>query len=348
MSDITHPGVRPTGEEPAVGTPADGLVIAVLTYRRPEDIALALPRLAAQAGTSHPPAGQAGPEQEPLDGPAGPPATVLVVDNDPEASARPIVEQLAGTLRPGLVRYVHEPRPGIAAARNRALREAASSALLVFIDDDEVPSERWLAQLVGLQRSSGAAAVVGPVISEYEHAPEPWIEAGKFFHRRRLATGTRLDVAATNNLLLDLRQVRDLRLSFDERFGLSGGSDTLFTRQLVQRGGSMLWCDEAIVMDRVPSSRLTRGWVLRRALRSGNSAIRVNLELAGGATARLGARGVALGSGSARLVGGSARLAAGLISGSAQHQAKGVRTAARGLGMAAGAFGYVYSEYRRK
>ncbi|SKB61602.1 Glycosyltransferase, GT2 family [Arthrobacter sp. 49Tsu3.1M3] len=351
MTDITHPSVRPSGGEPAVGIPAGGLVIAVLTYRRPEDIALALPRLAAQAGP-----GQGSPGKEYRVGSGAPrtdlptdlPTTVLVIDNDPEASARPIVEGLAGTLRPGLVRYVHEPKPGIAAARNRALREAASSALLVFIDDDEVPSERWLEQLVDLQRSSGAAAVVGPVISEYEYEPEPWIEAGGFFNRRRLATGTRLDVAATNNLLLDLQQVRALRLGFDERFGLSGGSDTLFTRQLVQRGGSMLWCDEAMVVDRVPSSRLTRSWVLRRALRSGNSAARVGLELAAGPTARLRARGVSLGSGSVRLAGGTARLAAGLISGSVQQQARGMRTAARGLGMASGAFGYVYSEYRRK
>jgi hypothetical protein len=346
MTDITHPSVRPSGSESAVGIPAGGLVIAVLTYRRPEDIALALPRLAAQAGP-----GQGSPGQGSRAGsgarPADLPTTVLVIDNDPEASARPIVERLAGTLRPGLVRYVHEPEPGIAAARNRALREASSSALLVFIDDDEVPSERWLEQLVDLQHSSGAAAVVGPVISEYEHEPEPWIEAGKFFNRRRLATGTRLDVAATNNLLLDLRQVRALRLAFDERFGLSGGSDTLFTRQLIQRGGSMLWCDEAVVVDRVPASRLTRGWVLRRALRSGNSATRVSLELAGSSRARLTARAVSLASGTVRLLGGSGRVAAGLVSGSLAQKALGMRTAARGLGMTTGAFGYVYSEYRR-
>lgn len=347
MADITHPSVRPSGDEPAVGVPTDGLVIAVLTYRRPEDIAVALPRLAAQAGTVSVGPDPAGTWLGSPSGPEDPPATVLVVDNDPEASARPIVEQLAGTLRPGLVRYVHEPSPGIAAARNRALRESASSALLVFIDDDEVPSEQWLAQLVRLQRSSGAAAVVGPVISEYEHDPEPWIEAGRFFHRRRLATGTRLDVAATNNLLLDLQQVRALRLSFDERFGLSGGSDTLFTRQLIQRGGSMLWCDEAVVVDRVPASRLTRSWVLRRALRSGNSAARVSLELAGSSRARLTARAVSLGSGTVRLLGGSVRVAAGLVSGSPAQKALGMRTAARGLGMTTGAFGYVYSEYRR-
>lgn len=317
------------------GLTAGGIVIAVLTYRRPEDIAVALPRLAAQAGAD-------------ASGGAGAAATVLVIDNDPAASAREVVEQLAGTLPAGMVRYVHEPKPGIAAARNRALAEAGSGGLLVFIDDDETPSERWLAQLVELQRSSGAAAVVGPVISEYEHEPEPWIEAGRFFRRRRLPTGARLDVAATNNLLLDLRQVRELQLSFDERFGLSGGSDTLFTRQLVQRGGTMLWCDEAVVVDRVPASRLTRGWVLRRALRSGNSATRVSLELRGNAAARLTARGSALASGGLRLLGGSARLAAGFATGSEAQKAMGLRTAARGLGMASGAFGYVYSEYRRK
>lgn len=324
-----------SGGTGADGLQAGGTVIAVLTYRRPEDIALALPRLGAQAMSAG-------------GSPDGQPATVLVIDNDPAASARPVVELFAGTLPPGLVRYVHEPRPGIAAARNRALAEAAASGLLVFIDDDETPSERWLAQLVSLQRSTGAAAVVGPVVSEYEHEPEPWIEAGDFFRRRRLATGSRLDVAATNNLLLDLRQIQALQLRFDERFGLSGGSDTLFTRQLVQRGGTMLWCDEAVVVDRVPATRLTRSWVLRRALRSGNTAARVGLELAGTPAARLAAMGASVASGSVRLLGGSARLSAGFVTGSAARQARGMRTAARGLGMVSGAFGYVYKEYRRK
>lgn len=332
MAETKHSG----GGAGADGLEAGGTVIAVLTYRRPEDFALALPRLGAQA--------LAGGGRSP----DGRPATVLVVDNDPAASARPIVEQLAGTLPPGLVRYVHEPKPGIAAARNRALAEAAASGLLVFIDDDEIPSARWLEQLVSLQRSTGAAAVVGAVVSEYEHEPDPWVEAGGFFRRRRLATGSRLDVAATNNLLLDLRQIRALGLRFDERFGLSGGSDTLFTRQLVQRGGTMLWCDEAVVVDRVPAARLTRGWVLRRALRSGNSAARVGLELACTPAARLAVRGASLAAGSFRLLGGSARLSAGFLTGSPAQKARGMRTAARGLGMASGAFGYVYSEYRRK
>lgn len=313
-----------------------GTVIAVLTYRRGEDLKLVLPRLAAQAQSINT-----------VEGRDLLPVTVLVVDNDPAASALTTVEEFARTLPSGLLTYVHEPKPGIAAARNRALTESSSKDLLVFIDDDEIPSEHWLSQLLDLQRTSGAAAVVGPVISEYEHAPEPWISAGRFFQRRRLATGTPLTVAATNNLLLHLPQIRDMSLEFDERFGLSGGSDTLFTRQLVKRGGAMLWCDEAVVVDRVPAGRLTRDWVLRRALRSGNSAARVRLELERKAGRRLAARGWSLASGVVRVAGGVIQLLAGVVARSQAHRARGLRTAARGLGMATGAVGYIYHEYRR-
>ena len=53
-----------------------------------------------------------------------------------------------------------------------------------------------------------AAAVVGPVRSDYARDPSPWVQAGRFFDRRRLPTGTPVEVAATNNLLLDLHEVR--------------------------------------------------------------------------------------------------------------------------------------------
>ena len=92
-------------------------------------------------------------------------------------------------------------------------------------------------------------------MSRFAETPDPWIAAGRFFDRRRLPTGTDLEVAATNNLLLDLAVVRRLGLRFDAAFGLSGGSDTLFTRELVASGERMVWCDEAIVYDIVPTDR---------------------------------------------------------------------------------------------
>lgn len=304
----------------------EDLVIAVLTYKRPEDLSVALPRLVEQAKSVS----------------IG--ACVMVVDNDPLGGAEDAVTNFGSPL----VHYFHEPRPGIAAARNRAMAEASDRPLLVFIDDDEVPSEHWLRDLLALYRSTGAAAIVGPVISEYASAPEPWISGGRFFDRRRLSTGTPLSVAATNNLLLDLEQIRRFGLDFDERFGLSGGSDTLFTRKLVRLGGRMVWCDEAVVVDRVPDSRLSRGWVLRRAFRSGNGNTRVNLELSDSTVERATVRAKGLAAGGIRVIVGCMRFVAGMLTASLSLRARGLRTLARGAGMASGAVGYVYSEYRRE
>ena len=69
------------------------------------------------------------------------------------------------------------------------------------------------------------------------------------------ATGTRLEVAATNNLLLDLRAVRAAGLRFDVDLGTQGGEDTLFTRQLVASGGLLTWCAEAALRVQGRSAR---------------------------------------------------------------------------------------------
>lgn len=308
--------------------PSDELrvLLAVLTYRRPADLREILPELLAQTSR------------------VGAWSEVLVVDNDPDAGAADLVGGFAGE---GRVRYAHEAAPGIAAARNRALAESAGFDVLVFIDDDERPVEEWLARLLATYAVERPTAVVGPVVSRYDEQPEPWISAGRFFDRRRLPTGTVLDVAATNNLLLDLAQVRELAVEFDERFGLTGGSDTLFTRQIVARGGRMVWCDEAVVWDVVPRSRLTRRWVLHRAFRSGNGHSRVALEGATSHLERLRVRAGLTARGAVRFAGGCARYLAGALTGSLGARARGLRTVVRGAGMLSGAYGYVYSEYKR-
>lgn len=301
------------------------VVVAVLTYRRPDDLAELVPLLREQVGRA---------DRE---------ASVLVVDNDPDGGARATVPDQPW------VRYVHETEPGIAAARNRALDEARAQGadLLVFLDDDERPCERWLPLLLERYDVDRPFAVVGPVVSQFTAPLEPWVEAGRFFDRRRLPTGTHVDLAATNNLLLDLHQVDALGLRFDARYGITGGSDSLFTRAAAQRGARMVWCDEAVVTDVVPTDRLTRRWVLRRAFRAGNTWTRTSLDLAPTSAARLAgaARMAALGAG--RTVAGGARWAVGVVTRSLPHQARGARTAARGAGVLAGLAGARYAEYRR-
>lgn len=299
--------------------------IAVLTYLRPDDLAELLPLLVEQASEVEHEVG------------------IVVVDNDPEASARPFVEGF-GSDR---IRYRHEPVPGIAAARNSALDSATSSDVLIFIDDDERPVPGWLAALLSLYVDRRPAAVVGPVISRFGGELDPWLAAGRFFSRRRLPTGSRVTVAATNNLLLDMKVVRRLGLRFDEAFGISGGSDTLFTRQLSASGAPMLWHDDAVVEDVVPRHRQTRQWVLQRAFRSGNSWSRTALVLERSPRKRLLLRLRLTGDGAIRVAGGAFRILLGRALSSAGFDARGRRTLKRGAGMLSGAWGHQYLEYRR-
>jgi succinoglycan biosynthesis protein ExoM len=313
------------------------LTIAVLTFRRPRDLDAVLPLLVEQARSVRG---------------LGVEARVLVVDNDASGSGRERVEATATTGDGVVVDYVVEGTPGIASARNRALAESGDSDLLVFIDDDERPSEQWLRALVALQSETGAAAVVGPVRSEYEVEPEPFIVEGRFFVRRRLATGTRVDVAATNNLLLDLAEVRRQGLAFDVALGQLGGEDTLFTRSLVAGGGTILWCAEAVVTDVVPAHRVTRRWVVQRAYSSGNGWSLTSVMLSARGASRLALRLRLSAKGGVRVVGGLGRYAVGTVTRplgrrSLGQRARGIRTMARGAGMVAGAWGAGYREYGR-
>ncbi len=300
-------------------------VVAVLTYRRTALLPPLLAELAAQAAS------------------AGPGTEVLVVDNDPDGSAAEVVLPWADRG----VRYVHEPRPGISAARNRALAEAAGADVLVFIDDDELPGSGWLARLTGAWRAWGCAAVAGPVSARLEAPATAWTTGSGVFDRRREPTGARLGGAGAGNLLLDLRQVRSLGLRFDERLGLTGGEDTLFTHELVKRGAELRWCDEAEAVEFVPASRLTRSWILRRSFRAGSSWSRAEVHLAAGLLGRWRVRGTVLVRAAVRMSGAVAALTAAELRRDVVARARAVTTLAAYSGLVVGAFGYVLGEYAR-
>lgn len=302
-----------------------GVLLVALTYKRPDDLRSLIPALAAQANSVERP------------------VRIVIVDNDPDGGARDMVENA----NIALLNYVHAEKPGIAAARNVGLDWAIAHDVIVFIDDDERPTEGWLHHLLDTYDRFHPVAVAGPVISRFENEPEPWIIAGRFFGRRRLKTGTGVDLVATNNLLLDAAWLRESGIRFDERFGLSGGSDTLFARRIHKAGGKMIWCDEAVVFDVVPPHRSTRRWVMQRAFRSGNTWMHTSLELTSNRGAREFTRLQLTARGSVRMLSGAGRIALGIVTRRMDHRARGSRTLARGAGLVAGALGAVYAEYKR-
>lgn len=307
---------------------APRVVVAILTYRRPTELASCLAAVQAHLDALLPTAG------------------ILVIDNDPFASAREVVQDAAAASN-RLILYRVEPRPGIAAARNRALDEASEDDLLVFLDDDERPSTEWIVPLIETWRTTAAAAVMGRVVSVFASPLDPWVAAGEFFRRRRMPTGTEISVGAAGNLLLDLAAVRHLGVRFDERLALGAGEDSLFTTHLVRAGGRMVWCDESVATDHVPAERMTRHWVLQRARSHGNTEAVVDLLLASTGLQRGWLRARSAVRGSTRVAAGLARFAIGVVIRSLRHQARGLRTAYRGLGIASAAAGIVVQEYAR-
>lgn len=332
-SDAVGVRARPLAVQPQdVSHPVRYVRVAVLAYRRPDDIAAITLLLLAEA------------EQAQREGWW---VSVLVVDNDPDAGARSIVAQLGDN---PLLAYVHEPRPGISAARNRALRECDDWDLLVFIDDDERPSQGWLTRLLSTQCRYKADVVADPMQSRLGSDADEWVVQGGFFqrcHRQGLKTGDRITAAATNNLLLDLRTVRRLNLTFFEPFGLTGGEDSLFTRRLHSSGAKMVWCADAVVTEDLPTHRATRRWVLRRAFAFGNSELLTRVELAESPVRGIAERLKAT-------IGGATRIFLGLVNWgigkgrrSIRQHAQGLRMAANGAGMVAGALGDRHHEYGR-
>lgn len=260
--------------------------------------------------------------------------SVLVVDNN----RRPQRYDL-----PADVNVVHEPEPGIGAARNAAIDVALGSGadVLSFIDDDELPvQETWLATLVEGLEELPADVTTGPVDRAFEEAVPAWAAAHPLFRRRRYTTGTVRPRAATGNVAIRTDALRASGLRFDERLGLVGGEDTEWSRRLVAAGYTIRWVAEAEVLERVPASRATVRWILKRSWRIGANRIeRRRLETPGDKPLVLliaGACGeVALGTvGGLLLAVPSRRLA--LVA---------VGRAARGLGCLAAAVGFEYREY---
>ncbi len=299
-------------------------LVAILTFGRADYLPALLAQAMHQAEDLHPA------------------ADVLVVDNDPAGTARAVVAGLGTDAR-----YVLHGAKGIAEGRNRILDEAADYDCVVLIDDDEVPDPTWLRSLVDIYRQHRPTAVSGPQFRRYEVEPTPLVAAARPFDRPEYPTGTRMPAAATNNLLLDVASVREMGLRFDPRFSATGGSDTMFTRRLVECGGEIVWCQEAGATEFVPASRLSLGWVWKRSMRSGLTWTRTDVALAASSGRRTGVRVAGVARGVVRAAGGSLQAVLGLVLRRPALSGQGLRTQARGIGMISGSLGLRYREYRK-
>lgn len=236
--------------------------VAILTFKRPDELKRCLNKtVAALASASERPFA--------LD-------EVLVVDNDPARSSEDVTAELSQDLS-FPTRYVCEPQPGVANARNRALQECGSDAL-VFIDDDEIPGAQWPDGLLTAMAETGAALVGGPVDTLFSQPPPDWIKQGRFFARDNPGHLMAQDWLRSGNLAIDMNQVGSASLRFDPKLTVS--EDVAFSRAARAAGLKLVWSQHGSVSEYVGPDRFSVSWRLRREYRAqaGWATVTVNLR----------------------------------------------------------------------
>jgi glycosyltransferase involved in cell wall biosynthesis len=85
---------------------------------------------------------------------------LMVIDNDSTDDTRLAVENVGESATSIVFRYVLEPVPGLARARNRGVDEARGN-ILVFLDDDAIVHSGWLQTCLDAFRTDPEIAAVG-------------------------------------------------------------------------------------------------------------------------------------------------------------------------------------------
>lgn len=261
-------------------TMAPFVVVAIATYRRPDQLAHLLTELAALEDA--------------------PPRTVVLADND--AAGRQGIACVAAMREAGYALPIDAfvvPEKGLCNVRNALIARALAvpgMTHIAMIDDDEWPDRQWLSALLRQQRELGADVVAGPVHARFRETRPGWAGETLVFRPERRPAGRTGMLWGSNNVLV----TRDCfesgaRPWFDPAFNATGGEDVdLFTRW--HRAGRLFgWAPDAVVNEWVPPERARIGWVMRRMWRIGGTDVRVALKNRPGAgrrallTARSGA-----------------------------------------------------------
>ena len=185
----------------------------------------------------------------------------FLCDNDPDKGALQVSKKVNNKIE---LKYLHESKRGIVHARNRLLQESihVNASYLAFFDDDETLDSQWLMFLLNTINKYKCEAVSGRVIYCLPKGCPVWLNYRNFYGGDRPKTGTHLVSASTNNVIIDLKFLTKYQLVFNEKLNMSGGSDSLFFRQMRDRGGRIISCQEAIAYEKVPNSRANEEWIL--------------------------------------------------------------------------------------
>jgi hypothetical protein len=196
---------------------------------------------------------------------AGHDAHALLLHNGTHDHA---VEALAR--REGVGYATHVPR-GYSQIRNEAIRRAVDGGfdVLAMIDDDELPSDGWLAALVA-PFDHDADVVVGPVLTAWpEDAPARFVRSSLPRAAPSTPDGWIDGDLRSGSCAIRVAALGSVR--FDEHFDATGGEDTALFRRLQAAGARCYWASGASVTELVDPERVRLRYFAQRSFAQGRS-----------------------------------------------------------------------------
>lgn len=202
----------------------------------------------------------------------------IIIANNSGSSANAIIDQCiqdSGISKLCKVILIDSPKNNIATGRNITL-DHSSHTLLAFLDDDEYVCEQWLQQLLAVMDSCQATVVAGPVPAIFHRTAPHWVHTIDLHNAHGKQNAKQIDNTGTGNVLIDKSAIGDIR--FDERYGITGGSDTDFFSRVKQAGGTLYWASQAIAFEDIPQDRSSARYLIHRFIKQGENYRIINTE----------------------------------------------------------------------
>ena len=163
------------------------------------------------------------------------------------------------------IKIVRESKTGYSSVRNRALALCGENTNLIFIDDDEFPSDDWLVNLIQANTLFPNALIVGPVLPLSHN--ELSLSLLYSDSQKQISGDNFLPVkkGGAGNMLVPSKIVGDTAGYFDLDFN-SGGEDTDFCMRLSKKNFEIISQQKAVVHEIVDEVRLNPQWIKMRYL----------------------------------------------------------------------------------
>lgn len=198
---------------------------------------------------------------------------IIVVDNRSTDHTKQVVMAFRELLATP-IRYVYEERLGLSVARNRAIREAGGEYVL-FLDDDAAASADWIGELARLfDRDPRVGCAGGKIEPVWEGGAPAWLPPENRTLYSILDYADEIkemhapDIPFGANMAFR-KSIFDEMPAFREDLGRVGNNllsneESELIARVRGRGFKVIYTPYASVLHKIPRSRISRKWLLRR------------------------------------------------------------------------------------